>query len=205
MQQQMANTTRYPRVQQDLYEYLLVVHPAGEIYEKLMQEKELFSTEYQEQTGINRLPHITVANFMAMEVMEPTLIRWMQRICGQQYTFPVMLNNYSGFPPHTIYLRVQDHQPFQQLAARLHSIDDYVKSSGCPPVTYVYKPCLTLARQLNESVYSRAMPAYSQKEFHGAFTVQELVLVKRKHPYDSCKTVNVFRLQPPPHAYSETT
>jgi hypothetical protein len=49
---------------------------------------------------------------------------------------------------------------------------------------------------LTEQVYSRAMPDYSRKTFHGSFQVTELVLLKREHSFDTCKTVNVFHLLP---------
>ena len=43
---------------------------------------------------------------------------------------------------------------------------------------------------------NKAMPDYSRKDFHDSFRVEELVLLKRTHPYDACKTVNIFRLLP---------
>ena len=95
-----------------LFEYLLVGHPDADVYNKVMEEKQLFSAEYGEKIAIKTKPHITVANFLASEAMEPTIIKWMQRICGAQQSFTVTLNNYSGFPPHTIFLRVQNPQPF---------------------------------------------------------------------------------------------
>ncbi len=51
--------------------------------------------------------------------MEDTLIRWIQRICNRYSSFDLTLNNYSGFPPHTIYLRVQDPEPFRELMRQL--------------------------------------------------------------------------------------
>ena len=86
------------------YEYLLVVHPSEDVYAQIMQEKAtLFINTLHEKVAIKTLPHITVANFMAKELMEDTIIRYMHRILkhgqGDGYT----LNSFSGFPPHTIY------------------------------------------------------------------------------------------------------
>jgi len=47
---------------------------------------------------------------------------------------------------------------------------------------------------LTEQVYNKAMADYSQKTFHESFQVEELVLLKREHSFDACRTVNVFRL-----------
>jgi hypothetical protein len=40
------------------------------------------------------------------------------------------------------------------------------------------------------------MPDYSRRTFHDSFRVDQLVLLKREHAFDACKTVNIFRLLP---------
>jgi 2'-5' RNA ligase len=177
-------------------EYLLVIYPYGELHDKLLDEQQQFSSDYGLQMRGRNKPHITVAAFQASEVMEETLIRWIQRICNRHRSFDITLNNYSGFPPHTIYLRVQDPKPFRELMQQLRAIDDFIRSSGCPPVNLVNRPYLSIAGGLTEQLYNKAMPDYSRKTFHESFRVEELVLLKREHTFDVCKTVNVFRLLP---------
>lgn len=175
-------------------EYLLVVYPYGELFDKLMEEQQQFLHDYGLAIKGRNRPHITVAAFQAGEQMEDTLIRWIHRICRRNQCFDITLNNYSGFPPHTIYLRVQDPQPFRQLMQQLRAIDDFIRSSGCPPVNLISRPYLSIAGGLTEQIYNKAMADYSQKTFHESFQVEELVLLKREHSFDACKTVNVFRL-----------
>jgi 2'-5' RNA ligase len=175
-------------------EYLMVIYPYGDLRDRLLEEQKQFSTEYG--ITVRNRPHITMAVFQAAEGMEDTLIRWIQRICQRYQRFELTLNNYSGIPPHTIYLRVQDPQPFRRLMQQLRVIDHYVRSSGCPPVNLIDRPHLSIAGGLTEQLYNRAMPAYSRKTFHDSFAVEELVLLKRDHPFDPCRTVNIFRLQP---------
>jgi len=179
-----------------LFEYLLVGRPDEGVASKLMAEKAYFSEVYGEKIAAKTKPHIMVANFMASESMEPTIVKWMQRICGLQESFTVTLNNYSGFPPHTIYLRVQDPLPFQQLALQLKPVDDFIKASACPPARLISKPHLSIAGRLPEQVYNKAMPAYAQKIFHESFVLDELLLLRRPHQFDACKTIQVFRLRP---------
>ena len=113
MEKGLARTSPAPGFAvQEYYEYLLVVHPAADVYAQLMQEKQHFFDTYKEKVAIKTKPHITVADFLAKEAMEDTIIRYMHRIFSTQKSFTVTLNNYSGFPPHTVYARVQDHQPF---------------------------------------------------------------------------------------------
>ncbi len=196
-------------------EYLLVIYPNGDLQEKLLEAQQQFSADYGLQMTVRNKPHITVAAFQAGEIMEETLIRWVQRICNSYKSFELTLNNYSGFPPHTlkpaeperakftservsgtIYLRIQDPHPFRQLMQQLRSIDEFFRSSGCPPANLVSRPFLSIAGGLTEQVYNKAMPEYSRRTFHDSFQVDELVLLKRTHSFDACKTVNIFRLQP---------
>jgi len=175
-------------------EYLLVICPYGELNDKLLEEQQQFLSDYGLSMKARNRPHITVAAFQAGEQMEETLIRWIQRICRRHENFSITLNNYSGFPPHTIYLRVQDPEPFRLLMHQLRAIDDFIRSSGCPPVNLISRPYLSIAGGLTEQVYNKAMADYSQKTFHETFRVEELVLLKREHSFDVCRTVNVFRL-----------
>lgn len=177
-----------------LYEYLLVVHPAKEIFEQLQEEKENFSSVYKVSIAKKTLPHITISNFMATEGMEATLIKWMHNVISKQKRFTVMLNNYSGFPSSkTVYARVQDHEPFKQLATSLRVIDDYITVNGFKKAIFPNHPHLSIARSLQQNVYEKAMMDYSRKTFNASFIVDELVLLKRQNQYDKCKQVNVFR------------
>ena len=180
----------------DLYKYSLVAHPDNEVSNKVMEEKQSFYDVYKGKEGINIKPHITVSSFLAKESMEGTLIRWIQRICSQQKSFMATLNNYSGFPPHTIYLRIQDEQPFQKLTQDLKVINTYISSCACPPMKIISKPHVSIARSLPEDIYFKALTQYAHKSFHESFAVNKLYLIKKEHPYDAGKSINVFGLPP---------
>src|SRR4051812_14441115 len=102
-----------------LWEYLFVAQPDEWVNNKVLEEKNFFHSRYHHVHAVRSKPHITIANFLAKEMMEDTLVRWIQNICRLQNFFTVSLNNFSGFPPHTIYLRVQDPKPFMQLASAM--------------------------------------------------------------------------------------
>lgn len=176
------------------YEYLLVVHPSTDAYAQVMKEKEYFFDTFKEKVATKTLPHITVANFHARERMEDTLIRYIHRILSVQKSFAATLNNFSGFPPHTVYARVQDHEPFKQLVAKLKAIEQYIKMNDCPPVKFITHPHVTIARRLKPDVYEKAMFDFSQRTFHASFKVEELILLKRRNQFDKCVQVNVFKL-----------
>lgn len=179
-----------------LFEYLLIVSPDKEVYNKVMEEKQCFSRNYNQPIAIKTKPHITVSNFLAWDSMEETIVRWLQRIIKEQKCFPVTLNNYSGFPAHTVFLRVQEPAPFKELAISVKAIAPYIKESNCPPAKFISNPHVSIARRLPSAVYEDAMRDYAEKDFHASFNVTELLLLKRHHQYDVCKETAVFRLQP---------
>jgi 2'-5' RNA ligase len=177
------------------FEYLLVVHPNEETFNQIKAEKENFSSEYKVSIAKKTLPHITIANFLAKEAMEETLIKWMRKIISGKQSFEVMINNFSGFPSSkTVYARVQDHEPFKQLATSLKTINTYINDNGFPNAKLINHPHLTIARSLQQNVYERAIMDYSRRTFNASFTVDELVLLRRINQFDKCKQVSIFRL-----------
>jgi 2'-5' RNA ligase len=191
----MKTLTLLPFAEHELFEYLLIAHPSQEVCNKVMEEKQNFYDQYHEKIAVNTLPHTTIASFLAKENMEETLVRWMQRNFSMHESFDVTLNNYSGFPPHTIYLRVQDAEPFKRLTRKLKIINEYISSCSCPPARLISNPHLTIARNFPGEVYFKALTRYAHKSFHESFVVSELHLLRRRHQYDNCKTIYVFGLQ----------
>lgn len=178
-------------------EYLLVANPEADVQQQVIEEKTKFFKQYSQTEVIHSNPQIIVANFLAKEEMEDTLLRWMHRIISSHTSFSVALNNYSGSPnANNIYIRVQNHQPFKQLAKELKVIDELIRSNGLPKAQFISNPHLTIAGRLDKSLYEKAMRDYSQKDFYAEFEVKELIFLKRTHQFDTCKQVNVFRLLP---------
>src|SRR5690349_10831709 len=113
MKQHQHNPDWY---QMNLWEYMLLANPNEAVQEKVMVEKKYFKDQYEAEIATKTLPHITIANFLAKEMLEDTLCRWIQSVCSHQYSFTIALNNFSSFPTHAIFIRVQNPQPFKRLA-----------------------------------------------------------------------------------------
>jgi hypothetical protein len=181
-------------------EYLLVAVPAPELHDKILFEQELFAVQYQgtvkSRANSRTKLQIEVAGFQAKEEMEPTLLRWMHRIFSAQQGFKVPISNYSGHPPNEVFLRVPEPGAFQVLGQALQPLNDYIKSCDCPAIKTNTKPNLPIAQKLDTDTYLKAMLDYSQRSFHEVFEVKELVLLRRKHQFDSYVQVNKFVLQP---------
>jgi len=193
---EFLNSATRLQTEPDLWEYLLVAHPDKDINKNILEEKRRFETKYEQEKDTRFHPHITVANFLAKEVMEDTFIRWIQNICNLQKSFTVSLNNYSAFPSSGLYLRVQDAEPFKRLANALKILDGFMQSNDCPPLKLVSKPHLTFVSGLSQYTYENAIAEYACKTFHGSFKVDKLVLLKRD-VYMTCHLINTFILPPP--------
>jgi 2'-5' RNA ligase len=183
-------------------EYRLVINPDAQVYDKIMAEKQRFCMRYGIESVLRSFPYIMVAGFYAGEGMEETLIRWLQRIFSQRNSFEVMLNNFSGVPQHSIYLRIQNPQPLQQLALELKTLEHHINIRSS--LATERRPHVMMAGDLSETVYEKAMPVYSRKTFHTSFMATETILLARDHPFAAFKPVTVFRFLPANHnSYSE--
>ena len=188
--------SRIPLLDSMLWEYLLVTTPDEKVSSKLQEVGREIPLQSRRLKGEFK-PYIKLAEFQARESMEETIIRWVHRVCSQHEAFTVTLNNYGGFPPATIFVRIQDHQPFRTLASKLQVIDEYIQSNSCPPVKFFNRPHLRIGEQPVEEDYGKVLFHYSQQDFHEAFEVTELVLMKSHNVFEQPKQVNVFRLYPP--------
>jgi hypothetical protein len=180
----------------NLWEYMLLANPDEVVNEKLMWEKKYFEDKYETDISTKILPHINLANFLAKEILENRIGRLLQNICNQHYSFTVALNNFSGFPPHTVFIRVQNPLPLQRLANGLQALDDMLQINDCPPLQLPAKPHMSIGCQLDEEIYNIAIKEYAAREFHEQFTVDKLVLLKRDSRYKKWEHVNYFYLPP---------
>lgn len=187
----------YTGITRDLHEYMLAVKPPVEMYSMVEDEVEILKAQYPTREASGIKPYIIIADFHAKEQMEETIIKWIQRICDQHQKFTVTLNNYSGHPPHTIYLRVQN-DPFMKFSKELNVIKNYITSCSCPPMHLRKRPQLNIA-EVSEKVFYEALSGYAKRSFHGSFEVNELLLMKKEELSGKCKPVNVFGLRPVIH------
>ncbi|MBC7851476.1 MAG: hypothetical protein H7Y31_17160 [Chitinophagaceae bacterium] len=175
--------------------YILAIRPDREIGTKIQLEQNEFALQYN--SGANSItPFISIANFTAKESMESTLVRWLSKICSLQHSFSVTLNNYSGLPPHAIYLRVQDQEPVQRLAQQLKAIDEYLRANDCPSLQWVKRMRMDIAHQLSPAVYENALRDYSARLFFESFIATELILLRVDQIDEPPRLIHVFGFLP---------
>ena len=179
-----------------VYEYLLVLSPHEELWNKIMKVKEEFAEEYQSDHARWGKPHITLVNFVQYEMMEERLINRLN-VVGMSYPpFKVELKDFGSFPSHTIYINVTSKVPVQGLvkevrseAQRLMKLNDENKPH------FILEPHLTIARKLKPWQYEKGWLEYSNKNFTGRFIANAMLLLRRPVGEMKYKTVRRFDFQ----------
>ena len=161
-------------------EYLLVINPHKELWDKIMKVKEQFAEVYKSEHAKFGKPHIPLVNFIQYAMMEERIINRLQNVAMAYYPFKVELKDFGSFPTHTIYINVTSKVPVQGLvkmirteAQRLMKLNDDNKPHFIP------EPHLTIARKLKTWQYEKGWLEYSNKNFTGRFIATSMILLKR--------------------------
>lgn len=188
-----AEGIREIKCRNDLWSYSLMIFPDHEVHDKISTEQNVLDELLQSRLK----PHVCIADFMIKEEMETIMCRWIQNICNLHSDFHIELNNYSCFPPNTIYLRIQNTAPLKKLTNALTMLNSFITANECPPIQISTRPHLVIAAGLSNYVYEEAVSIFSARTFHENFHVDKLILVK-KEITGECRSINTFTLPSAP-------
>src|SRR5947208_4160247 len=87
-------------------EYLLVLQPHEELWNKIAQVKNDFFNHYQADSAKWGKPHITLVKFAQLQMMEERIVNRLKMIGMAMPAFKVELKDFGSFPSHTIYINV---------------------------------------------------------------------------------------------------
>ena len=133
---------------------------------------------------------LEVARFEALSRLEDTIGRWTQRICGEQQTIELVVNNFSGTPSQTLFARILDQAPLKKLVAQLRKLDQYLTGNGQQPLTAVNRFSLTIAEDVHTAGFENLLYRLGRVEFTEKIQVKKLLLQKREKQH--WKTVRQF-------------
>ncbi len=170
-------------------EYRLVIPADDPVSRQVKQLRMQWEKLFGNSSAADKPPSITVACFSAREEMEDMIMRWISRICSTQPSFMVTLNNFSALPPQTIYIRVQQAGPFQQLAGQLRKLDEFAKAADGRQWKIFEKPFIKLG-SLPEDAAQQQWFTYTHQVFHAAFMARKMVLMRKEK--SQWKTLSVF-------------
>jgi len=178
MQIQTVTTTTIPGYQ--IYEYLLVISPHKELWDKIMEVKKKFSEDYQSEHAKWGKPHVTIVNFVQYTMMEERIINRLNTIAMGYPPFKIELRDFGSFPSHTIFINVVSKLPIQNLVREVRKESQrLMKLNDDNKPHFITEPHLTIARKLQPWQYEKGWLEYSNKHFTGRFIADSMILLKR--------------------------
>ncbi len=158
--------------------YRLIIVPDDGMRAALAEEAAYAAACYGLEVQWSEKPVLELLHFYARAEMEDTLLRWMQRICGQSVAFDLVFNNYGSRPDMPLYLRVTNGTALQSLAASFHLLDGWLKSNGMAAVRPSPTPWLPLVKRLVVKDARAFLLDFSSRLMYAVLRVEELVLEK---------------------------
>ena len=161
-------------------EYLLVLSPHEELWNKIVKVKEEFSEKYKAPTARWGKPHITLVNFVQFEMMEERIVNRLKTIAMGYTPFKVELKDYGSFPSHTIFINIESKQQVQNLARELRPAQQLMTLNKDNKPHFIDNPHITIARKLLPWQYEKGWLEYSHRHFTGRFIADGMLLLKRR-------------------------
>ncbi len=184
-----------------VYEYLLVLSPHEELWNRIMKVKEEFSTTYKTDYARWGKPHITLISFVQYGMMEDRIINRLRTMAMGFSPFKVELKDFGSFPSHTIYINVTSKLPVQNLVKEIRTDGQrLMKLNDDNKPHFIMEPHLTIARKLKPWQYEKGWLEYSNKHFTGRFIADGMTLLKRPEGEMKYQVAQRFEFQNMPVA-----
>lgn len=174
-----------------LCEYLLVLHPHEELWNKIADTKKEFAKKFDAPSAEWGKPHITLLKFAQLQLMEERIVNRFKMIAMAMPAFKVELKNFGSFPSHTIYINVDTKVAIQTLVKSLKPAQNLLKTVDYKP-HFLDEPHITVARQLLPWQFEKSWLEYSHRHFTGRFIAKSMLLLRRPQGYKSYQPVHKF-------------
>jgi 2'-5' RNA ligase len=163
-----------------VYEYLLVLQPHEELWNRIVKVKQEFAEKYESDHARWGKPHITLVNFLQHEMTEPRIINRLKLIAMAFPAIKIELRDFGSFPSHTIYINITSKLPVQSLVKNIRTeAQRLMKLNEDNKPHFILEPHLTIARKLQPWQYEKGWLEYSHKHFTGRFIASDMLLLKR--------------------------
>ena len=177
-----------------VYEYLLVLHPHDELWNKIMKIKHEFADRYKSDHARWSKPHITLVNFLQHEMMQARIVNRLKTIAMGFPPIKIELKDYGSFPSHTIYINITSKLPVQSLVKQIRKeTQRLMKLNDDNKPHFMLEPHLTIARKLQPWQYEQGWLEFSHRQFTGRFIASDMLLLRR--PLDDKKYEIIQRFE----------
>jgi len=179
---------------ESINEYLLVIQPNEDLCERIMTLKQHFSTNYQCPQAMYLKPQITLIKFSQYELAESRFVNRLRNVASANPSFMITLNNFGSFPSHTIYLNIQTTNQITELTKELKQVQAYIKPDAQHKPHFITEPFISIAQKLLPWQYEKGWLELSNTHFNASFTVNEILLLKKKDGSNGYKIIERFPL-----------
>jgi 2'-5' RNA ligase len=161
-------------------EYLLVLNPPEDLWQKIKKIKDDFADRYRNEIARITKPHITLINWLSLELMEERMMQRLQNISMGITPFKVELKDYGSFPTHTIFINVVSKLPIQSLVKEMKQAQRLMTLNRENKPHFIETPHISICRKLKPWQYEEGWLEFSHRQFTGKFIADSMLLLKRR-------------------------
>ena len=161
-------------------EYLLVLNPPEELWQKIIRIKSDFADKYKNEIARFTKPHITLINWVSLELMEERMMQRLQTISMGITPFKVELKDYGSFPSHAIFINVISKVPIQSLVREMKQAQKLMTLNRENKPHFIETPHISICRKLKPWQYEEGWLEFSHRQFTGRFIADSMLLLKRR-------------------------
>ena len=161
-------------------EYLLVLNPPEDLWNKIIKIKNEFADKYKSEFARFSKPHISLINWVSLELMEERMMQRLQTISMGISPFKVELKDYGSFPSHTIFINVLSKVPIQSLVREMKQAQKLMTLNKENKPHFIETPHISICRKLKPWQYEEGWLEFSHRQFTGRFIADSMLLLKRR-------------------------
>lgn len=161
-------------------EYLLILQPHEDLYNKILDIKRSFADTYDCPMAAFLKPQLTLLKFTQFEMHEARIIHKLEQVMATSVPCKIDLEGFGSFPSHSIYINVKTKRPIARLVKELRPIQLLLKFDEEHKPHFIAEPNITIARKLLPWQYEKSWLEYSNTPFTASFMAINAILLKRK-------------------------
>ena len=159
-------------------EYRLVIPLPEALQEKVMSVRKTLHERYKVKLPFELRPSLTVLRCHGFDKGEARLMEKLQHAALQTAPFKVELEDYAGYPSHTIYINVLTKSPFHELCKELKKYKWLMQVPQKEPF-FINEPHLIVAQRLKSKEFTTLWQECEHRQFSGRFFADAMLLLKR--------------------------
>ena len=163
-----------------LNEYMLVLSPHEELRRKILNVKKEFSEKFQCAQAIWGKPHILLARFARLEMMEERIVNRIKTIAMAFHPVKIELKGFGSYPSHSIFIQVESRDPVKALIRDIREMQRLMKPDKEHKPFFTDDPHIMIAAKLLPWQYEKGWLEYSHRHFTGRFIAEDMLLLKRR-------------------------